>query len=129
MQVVVGLIAMIAFTVAANLLMKVGAEREASPLLLGFLSWTTIAGLATFGVSGLIYAWVLKTLPLNVALSFAAAQYVAVIVASRVVLSEPIPATRWLGILFITLGILVVALAGGDSRPPAGAAKTTMSAP
>jgi multidrug transporter EmrE-like cation transporter len=129
MQVAVGLIAMIAFTVAANLLMKVGAERAASPLLLGVLSWTTIAGLATFGISGLIYAWVLKTLPLNVALSFAAAQYVAVIVASRVVLSEPIPATRWLGIMFIALGILVVALAGGDSRPPAAAAKTTMSVP
>ena len=129
MQVVLALIAMIALTVAANLLMKVGAERAASPLLLGVFSWTTIAGLATFGVGGLVYAWVLKSLPLNVALSFAAAQYVAVIVASRIVLGESIPAARWLGIAFIAFGILVVALAGGNSHPPAAAPKTTVSAP
>lgn len=129
MQVVLGLIAMIAFTVAANLLMKVGAERTASPLLLGVFSWTTIAGLAAFGIAGLVYAWVLKSLPLNVAQSFTAAQFIAVILASRIVLSEPIPAARWLGIALIALGILLVAVAGGHSQSPGAAPATTMSGP
>jgi drug/metabolite transporter (DMT)-like permease len=128
MNVVLGLTAMIAFTVVANLLMKVGAERTASPVLLGVFSWTTLAGLAAFGIAGLLYAWLLKSLPLNVAQSFMAAQFIAVILASWVVLSEAIPGARWLGIALIALGIVVVALAGSDSGPLA-APKTTMPAP
>jgi drug/metabolite transporter (DMT)-like permease len=58
----------------------------------------------------LIYAWILAFLPLNVAQSFTAAQFIAVILASAVFLSEPIPVARWLGIALIFVGILVVSL-------------------
>jgi multidrug transporter EmrE-like cation transporter len=109
MRAVVPLIAMISCTVGANLLMKLGSGDARSPLLFDLLSWRTVFGLAVFGFAGLFYAWVLRFLPLNVAQSYAAAQFVAVILASRFVLGEPVPLTRWVGISMITGGILVVA--------------------
>jgi uncharacterized membrane protein len=47
---------------------------------------------------------------LDLAQSFAAAQLVAVIMASSLILSEQNSITRWIGIGLIATGILVVAL-------------------
>ena len=57
---------------------------------------------AVFGVVGLGYVGV------PVATSFAAAQYVAVILASALFLSEPIGFAQWLGIMLIASGIGVM---------------------
>ena len=54
------------------------------------------------------YILILQWLPLNVAQSFAAAQFIAVILASSWFLSEPIEPSQWLGIGLIALGIVVV---------------------
>lgn len=110
MTIAVWFVLMITGTVTGNLLMKIGANATPSPLLLNLVSWKTVAGIAAFGLAGVIYAWVLKYLPLNVANSLAAAQFVSVIITSAVVLSEPIPAPRWIGIGLIVAGILVVGL-------------------
>jgi len=103
------LLAMIACTVTANLLLKLGSGDVRSPLLLGLLSARTALGLGVFGCAGLFYSWALRFLPLNVAQSYAAAQFIAVIIASRLMLGEPIPLTRWAGIAMIALGIVVIA--------------------
>lgn len=101
---------MISLTVAANLLMKAGADVMAGQAgLLGrLLSWQLLLGLACFGCAAVVYALILGKLPLNVAQSFAAAQFVAVIGASSVVLSEPINGAQWFGIVLIAAGILLV---------------------
>ena len=49
-------------------------------------------------------------LPLNIAQSFAAIQFIAVILASTLVLSEPIAIPRWIGIALIAIGIVIVGL-------------------
>ncbi len=110
--------AMVVCTVTANLLIKLGSTDDASPALLGLLSWRTMAGLMAFGFAGLCYAAALRVLPLNVAQSYAAAQYIAVILASRFILSEPFVLTRWIGISLIAAGIVVVAMSHG--RQPLG---------
>jgi undecaprenyl phosphate-alpha-L-ara4N flippase subunit ArnE len=111
MRIVVALIAMISCTVAANLLLKVGAmEPPEQRIVFGLATWRMCLGVVVFGVSLLIYIWVLRVLPLNVAQSFAAAQFIGVILASFLVLSEPISPMRWLGITLISLGILIVGL-------------------
>ena len=102
---------MIAFTVIANLLLKTGAVmgREAGGAWWAqFLNWRIVAGLGSFGMAGLLYTVVLRWLPLNVAQSFTAAQFVVTILASAVVLSEPITAARWIGIALIAAGIAIV---------------------
>lgn len=108
MQIIFGFVLMITFTVAANLLMKIGAGRAAPQMLFGLLSWTSMLGLTFFGCAGLVYAWLLKFLPLSIAQSFAAAQFIAVILASSFVLSESIGSVQWIGILLIATGIFVV---------------------
>jgi undecaprenyl phosphate-alpha-L-ara4N flippase subunit ArnE len=112
MKVAVTMIAMIGCTVAANLLLKVGATRSATGAeIVSLVNWQVLFGLASFGAAGLLYAVVLRWLPLNVAQSFAAAQFVAVIVAAAMVLSEPISLGQWVGISLIATGIFVVGVA------------------
>jgi len=103
------MLAVIGCTVIANLLMKAGTNDVPSPVLLGFMSWRTAWGLAAFACGGLFYARALRFLPLNVAQSVGAVQYVAVILASRLILGEAIPLARWVGISMILTGVLVVA--------------------
>ena len=109
MKTIIAVVAMISCTVAANLLLKVGAMVPVSErIFFELVSWKMILGIFVFGCAALIYAWLLHWLPLNVVQSFAAAQFVAVILASAVVLSESIPLIRWIGILLITSGIVLV---------------------
>jgi drug/metabolite transporter (DMT)-like permease len=108
MQVTLGFVLMIFFTVAANLLLKIGAGRPTPQMLFGLLSWTSVLGLTFFGCAGLVYAWLLKFLPLNIAQSFAAAQFVAVTLAASLVLSETISTAQWIGIILIAAGIVIV---------------------
>ena len=114
MKLAAGFVVMISFTVLANLLMKVGAVTAPTRVLFGLASWKTVAGFLAFGCAGLIYAWLLKWLPLNVAQSFAAAQFISVILASSFLLSEWIPLPRWIGIGLIALGIILVGISTGD---------------
>lgn len=107
------LLAMIGCTVAANLLMKMGQGDRPNPLLFSIVSTRTLLGLAAFGCAAVLYTLVLKTLPLNVAQSFAAAQFVAVICAAALILGEPIGVGRWVGIALIAVGIFIVALSSG----------------
>lgn len=110
MKIFVAFVFMISFTVAANLLLKLGASTHdvSQDFLSKLLSWQVLAGLAFFAAAAGIYLLVLTWLPLNVAQSFAAAQFVAVILAARIFLSEPIEIAHWIGISLIALGIIIV---------------------
>ena len=106
-----GFVAVIACTVAANLMLKLGASvPEAQRVLFGLLGWKSAAGLALFGCGGIVYALLLRRVPLNVAQVFAAAQFVGVAITAGLVLGEPISPARWLGIACISLGIVLVGL-------------------
>lgn len=111
MKLILALITMISCTVVANLLLKVGGTVPAAQrVILGLFGWQTGAGVIVFGCALLLYAWVLRVLPLNVAQCFTAAQFICVILASAIILSEHIPPVRWFGISMIFFGILVVSL-------------------
>ena len=103
--------AMITFTVIANLLLKTGAVsgREAGGAWWEqILNWRVIAAFASFAVAVFFYALVLRDVPLNVAQSFTAAQFVAIVLASAFVLGEPITGVRWAGMALIACGIAIV---------------------
>jgi undecaprenyl phosphate-alpha-L-ara4N flippase subunit ArnE len=111
MRIAIGFIVMIAFTAIANLLMKVGASVPvADRPVFGLLAWQSCAGIAVFGGALVIYSVLLQWLPLNVAQSVAALQFIAVIAASAYFLAEPISLGRWIGIVLIAAGILTVGL-------------------
>ena len=107
----VGFAAVISCTVAANLMLKLGAGVPAPQrIFFGVLGWQSAAGLALFGCGGILYAVLLRRVPLNLAQVFAAAQFVGVVIAASLVLGEPISPARWLGIACIGFGIVLVGL-------------------
>jgi drug/metabolite transporter (DMT)-like permease len=107
----IGFATVIACTVAANLMLKLGADvPEAQRVFLGIFGWKSVAGLAVFGCGGIIYGVLLRRVPLNLAQVLAAAQFIGVVVAASLVLGEPISPARWLGIACISFGILLVGL-------------------
>ena len=118
MRIVLAFALMIACTVVGNIFMKLGAS---VPLvdrpLFGIVAWQSCAGVAVFAAAVIIYSIVLQWMPLNVAQSFAAFQFVAVIVASAWFLGEPISGARWLGIVLIVAGIIAVGMSGGLFEP------------
>lgn len=103
---------MIFLTVTANLLLKSGATAPgvASDNLLSLLNWRVIAGLFSFALGAAFYVLILTKLPLNVAQSFAALQFVAVVIASWLILGEPIGGLRWAGIGLIGAGVVLVGI-------------------
>jgi drug/metabolite transporter (DMT)-like permease len=111
MRTILAVAGMVTFTVIANLLLKTGAVmgRDAGGAWWEqLLNWRIATGFASFAVAALFYTIVLRSVPLNVAQSFTAAQFIAIILASALVLSEPIGAMRWLGIALIACGIAIV---------------------
>ena len=105
----IGLAGVIGFAIIANLMLKLGANAPASDrIVFGMLSWKSVAGLAFFGCGGLLYAVLLRWIPLNVAQSFTAAQFIGVVAAASLMLNEPISPVRWVGIGLIGVGILLV---------------------
>jgi drug/metabolite transporter (DMT)-like permease len=114
---------MIGFTVAANVFLKAGAVVPAPERTIpGLCDWRTLLGFACFGTSAIIYSGVLQSMPLNMAQSIAASQFVAVILASALILAEPIPPMRLFGILLIVAGIAVVSFSEKRSDSTAIAA-------
>ncbi|MDO8347226.1 MAG: EamA family transporter [Rugosibacter sp.] len=112
MKLLIEFAAMVSLTVIANVLLKSGASAPgvSSEHLWSLLNWRVIAGLASFALGAGFYVLILNKLPLNVAQSFAAVQFVAVILASFLVLGEPIGGLRWAGIALIVAGITLVGI-------------------
>jgi drug/metabolite transporter (DMT)-like permease len=103
---------MISGMVSANLLLKVGAGETGAKLsfIHPALNVYVAGSLAAFAAAFGFYFFILRTTPLNVAQSLAAAQFVAIIFAAHLVLGESIGLMRWGGILLISIGILLVGL-------------------
>lgn len=127
MQLVLAFILMVLCTVTANLLLKLGAMVPLEHrVLFGLFDWRTLLAFVFFGGSLLIYSWLLGRMPLNLAQSLASVQFVAIILASALVLAEPIPLPRLLGIVLIVAGILV---ASSTYEAPAGSHPPSPSPP
>ena len=125
MRIILGFVLMIGLTAVGNILMKLGASVPlAERPIFGIVAWQSCAGIAIFAGAVIVYAFLLQWLPLSVAQSFAAFQFVAVILASAWFLGEPISLSRWLGIALITIGIVTVGVTGRVAEPalPGGSA-------
>jgi len=121
MRIFFAFVLMIACTVIGNIFMKLGASVPfAERPLFGIVAWQSCAGVAVFAAAVIIYSIVLQWMPLNVAQSFAAFQFVAVIVASAWFLGGRRSIVNKLGIALIVAGILAVGMSGGLFEGAAG---------
>lgn len=80
-------LAVMVFTVGANLMLNLGAGASEADRFWGLLGWKSLAGLALFGCGGILYAFLLRRVPLNIAQVFTSAQFVGVVVAASLVLA------------------------------------------
>jgi multidrug transporter EmrE-like cation transporter len=99
-----------------ELLLKRGAVETANPD--SSWSWTGLSGLGSIYVwiaivfvilSLLTWLYVLRYLPLSIAFPISQAVHVLVPLGSWLILGENIVTLRWIGIAFVSLGLLVVA--------------------
>ena len=111
-RILAGFAGMISFTVAANLMLKLGAAVPPAERVsvrhprLEIGRWPRTLRLWRDSLR----AFSSRSIPLNLAQVFAATQFVGVVIAASLVLGEPISAARWVGIAFVSLGILLVGL-------------------
>lgn len=75
----------------------------ASPLVL--------AGLVSFGLSAVLWLFVLSKIPLSSAYPFVALGIVITVIAGRVLFGDPMPVAKLIGIALIVAGVLGVAMA------------------
>ena len=103
--------------VAGQTVMKMGVSgpgaAEASTnivslVLLILRSPLVLLGLFLYGMGALAWISVLSRLDLSLAYPFLALNFVLITLISRVFLGETVPTLRWLGILVIVGGILLV---------------------
>lgn len=111
LKTVAGFILVISLTVSANMMLKLGAAAPPSQrMFFGLFGWRSAAGLALFGCGGVVYALLLRNVPLNLAQVFVATQFIGVALAASFILGESISGLRWLGIAFICFGISLAGL-------------------
>jgi drug/metabolite transporter (DMT)-like permease len=96
------------FTVAANIMLKLGGGDAPAVWLAGFLSWRSFFGLCIFGCAGLLYAFALRHIPLSAAQSLAAMQYVFTALGAVFILGEALTAAQVFGMFSIVVGIACV---------------------
>jgi drug/metabolite transporter (DMT)-like permease len=113
----------VASGVAGQTAIKIGVEQPGSSAMdkgLGGLI-TTIAttpmvllGLFLYACGALSWIMVLRKMDLSYAYPFLALNFVLIALVSRFFLGETVPLMRWVGILIICGGILVVARTGAQ---------------
>ena len=71
--------------------------------------WRTIAGLAAYGGSAMLYIVALRRIPLSVALPATALSYIVVALIGHFMFHEPLGLQRLAGLGMIGMGVLVLA--------------------
>ena len=67
-------------------------------------------GLVLYGISAMFWLVVLSRIPLSVAYPFVGMSYVVVVASARFALNEQVPLLRWLGVIVVAIGIVMVGL-------------------
>jgi drug/metabolite transporter (DMT)-like permease len=73
------------------------------------------AGVGAYVIEFFVWLEALSRAPLSLLFPLAALAYCLVVLAGRVVLKERVSPRRWLGTLVITLGVMLVAIAGSQA--------------
>ncbi len=113
-QAIVMLIVSVSLGAAGQLCLKHGVNllgENVPPLQIikGIFTPYVLGGFLCYGLSSLIYLWVLSKLSLSFAYPFVALSFVMVMVASWALLGEALPPLRIAGAALILLGVLTVA--------------------
>jgi drug/metabolite transporter (DMT)-like permease len=108
---------------------QTSGESGRSLLLAAASSPWIIGGLMIFAMSAVAWLMTLARVPLSVAYPFNALGYVAILIASTLVLHEHTNLWMWLGTLLVGAGlVLIVVMAPASSTSPVTAPRTDQKA-
>jgi multidrug transporter EmrE-like cation transporter len=100
--------------VAGQLLLKFGMARQPGFRFADVLglcrNWPVLLGFGCYGLSTVLYLQVLAKLELSLAYPTVSLGYVLVIVLSRVFFKEAVSAMRWMAVMIICFGVVLVGL-------------------
>lgn len=103
----------------------IGSVRLAKPLqVLGEVvrTWQVLLGLLLFVLSAVSWLIVISRVPLSFAYPFVGITYVLLVLFGKFVLHEQVPALRWLGVVLIVTGIVLVGRTTPSDPPVDGGA-------
>lgn len=100
--------AVVVGNVLGNIFLKLGSAGSNRESIFGVFVWQTAAGIGFFAFAVLIYAWVLRNLPLHIAQGVASLQFVGAVLAAAFIFGEPINHQNWFGIGLICMGLMFV---------------------
>lgn len=69
------------------------------------LNWPLAACGITFGFAGILWIYMLKNFDFSLAYPITSLSYIFGMVAAAFILNESVPAARWIGVLFIVVGV------------------------
>lgn len=91
--------------------MRAAGMGEGSLLVRAAASPAVLGGLAVFGVSAVLWLWVLSRVPLSVAYPFNGLSFLVIVLASHVLLGERLHPSSVVGVVLVAVGVSCVALA------------------
>jgi len=111
-------------TIASQLILKNGLERIGAPsdgvrgilpfVLAGAVSPWVISAVALQGLGYVIWWFVVVRVKLGVAFAISGSMFYALMaIAAWVTFGETLSALQWLGLFFVTFGVLCLTLGGG----------------
>jgi len=85
-----------------------------------FRDWYVLAGFVAYGISSLMYLFVLSRLDVSYAYPFVAINYVFVTFLAWLVLKETVPTLRLVGLAIICMGVVVLSVSYRAPQPGSG---------
>ncbi len=85
-----------------------------------FRDWYVLAGFIAYGVSSLMYLFVLSRLDVSYAYPFVAINYVFVTFLAWLILKESVPTLRLVGLAIICIGVVVLSTSYRGHQPDSG---------
>ena len=98
-------------------LAKLGPQTPFVVVTAMFRDWHVLAGFIAYGISSLMYLFVLSRLDVSYAYPFVAINYVFVTFLAWLILKETVPTLRIVGLAIICMGVLVLAVSYRDAQP------------
>ena len=106
---------------------KLGSQAPFVVVTAMFRNWHVLAGFVAYGVSSLMYLFVLSRLDVSYAYPFVAINYVFVTFLAWLILKETVPALRLVGLAIICTGVLVLAVSYRGPEPDSGDSLSTVA--
>lgn len=96
------------FVAFAQLGWKIGAANLSLSFMSVIINLPLIAGFVLYAIGAVLLIYSLKTADLSLVYPIYSAAYIWVTLLSYFVLQEAVPALRWLGVVVIVAGVVVI---------------------